>query len=293
VKDGITTAQLVRGSAGADVPDIALIGFAAKDSGPQRGSLCAFPIRGDYDQPLWIARITNADIRTTPFSADYKEAEFSIGCARALDIFPDRPGTEIVAIHAHGPYSARVLRIYDLNGDLLYQLWHDGDLHPPLWMPGRRMLLLGGRNQRARWHERGQGEYRSYPLILFAVRPAVGRISNSWVSPTATGADETLVWYQCFLPAAGSDRFQDPSLLPPMPGDDPAGVLRFRLRLGRNPQATVSWLVDDRGNIMPETWIADDTYNPERAQDNPAPDPAIFRLGSLPAIALPQTPEPP
>ena len=69
------------------------------------------------------------------------EQRFSIGGAILEDVLPDHPGRELVVLMG-GPGHVAVLRIYDLELNLLRQLWNLGDLLSVSWSRDRALLVV-------------------------------------------------------------------------------------------------------------------------------------------------------
>ena len=96
--------------------------------------------------------------------------DFAVAVVESFDVFSEIDGPEIVASFSHR-YSWRALRIYSLDGRLLYQVWHNGSLGQFYWMSNARVLVLTGDNQDCYWEDRGFTKYRSgVPVVVFGLQ---------------------------------------------------------------------------------------------------------------------------
>ncbi len=284
-KYGIAFAELVRGPAEYGGRHLALIGFSSAYENPYPGQLCAFDISNDRDHPIWTARITDEDLLAEHIEHGYKSAGVGVIWCDVQDVFADRdhPGSEVIVCYQHGPGSACAVRIYDLSGELLYQIWHDGALSRGYWMTGPGRLVLQGTNSEAPWSDRGYSDVQGFPLVVLAVEPKIGHIAEASTTTTPGGDTETLAWYKCLWPPPpsadvfGSNPFP---LTAPYPGEDPARFVRFNVTLKGNPRARLSWLLDQAGTAVPGTRATTDGWK----LDTTAPDPDIFSLADLPPI---------
>lgn len=152
------------------------------------GRLCVFDVDGDLEQPIWTAGIDDEWALPDPHCRAYKPAQFGSLALWILDIFPDRPGPEVLVAFANH-YSQRILRIYDLAGRLLWQAWHEGGVWGAWSPPGTGLLVLAGENAEA-WYDQRRipadalpppGANDRYPCVVFAIRPRPGFIAHDWI----------------------------------------------------------------------------------------------------------------
>ena len=284
-KDGIAFAELVERPAEHGGGHLALIGFSSAYENSYPGQLCAFDMSNDRDLPIWTARITDDDLLPEHIEHGYKSEGVGVIWCDVQDVFADRdhPGSEVIVCYQHGPGSACAVRIYDLSGELLYQIWHDGALSRGYWMTGPGRLVLQGTNSESPWSARGYDDVQGFPLVVLAVEPKIGHIAEASTTTTPGGDTETLAWYKCLWPPPPSaDVFgSDPlPLTAPYPGEDPARFVRFNITLTANPRARLSWLLDQAGTAVPGTRATTDGWK----LDTTAPDPDIFSLADLPPI---------
>ncbi|MCZ6735837.1 MAG: hypothetical protein O7C65_08615, partial [Planctomycetota bacterium] len=286
---GISFAQLVQRPPELGGRRLAIIGFSQRYTAAVSGSLCAYPANGDRTTPIWVRRIAENDLPTAAKDHGYKADAFSVKWCDVQDVFPGpkHPGLEVIADYQHGPGSACAVRIYDLNGELLYQIWHDGSLGRGYWMSEPGLLVLCGLNSEAYWAERGHPEVKeAHPIVLFALRPQLGHIATRMTTPSLGGNTATLAWYKCLMPPRSSDLFRNGEVTAPLPRHDPAYLVRFGATLATNPPAgRLSWVLEQTGAEVPGTRQTTDPWK----LDPEAPDPDIFYLGDLPPII--STPE--
>ena len=152
---GITSAELVNRPAGSGGSKLVILGFTEKDRSALQGSLSAFDIHGDMDEPIWSRRVETKDLLPELLDNDYTGQQFSANLVEAVDIFTEYPGSEIVVTFTHSPKSPTVIRIYDLKGELMFQLWQDGGVGSSYWMSDAELLVFTALDAQVYWDERG------------------------------------------------------------------------------------------------------------------------------------------
>ncbi len=288
-QQGISFAELVKRPAEHGSGHLALIGYSSAYENPYPGELCAFDISNDRDHPIWTARIRDEDIPGDFRDAGYASEGFGVVWCQLLDVFPERAGVESVVYYQHGPGSAACIRIYDSDGELLYQLWHDGSLGDGCyWMSAPRLLVLCGFNSEVPWPKRAHEDAKHVttgtpPIVVLAVKPTVGHIADAWTSSSQGGDLETLEWYKCLLPPIASDVFTAAIVMPPFLGEDPDRSARLGVKLRSNPTAWASWLIDETGTVVPDTLSLSDAYKMLLTNET-APSPNDFLLQEMPPI---------
>ncbi len=262
---------------------IALVGYYRPG-----GTLSAFEWTRLGARELWSASVAPGEMPASLTEMGYTAGAFGMLAAWEVDLFPDEesPGPEIVAAYVHGPGSLCVLRAYDLEGQVRFEMWHDGHITSLHWMEPERLLVLSGLAAEALWPERGFPEIISgdHPLLVMAVRPRVDWRGTERIAPGKTDGDGVPLWYQTLLPADSAVRFQI-HLNPPGGDDPPTGAFRLVLALKNAPNdATASILVDKGGHVVPDEEWATNQY---RALQG-APDLREIRLGDFPPITNPR-----
>ncbi len=156
----------------------------------------------DLEHPRWASGTGPPEITMPPPISRVEDGPFKLLWAMTAEVFDESPGPEIVAVHSHALYSPNLIRVYGLDGTVLYQVWHDGALGDGLWIPERRLLVLSGLNSENNWRGRGVEPTGSdvYPHVLFAVKINSGEVNDAWIrTPGGLGTVEP-AWYRCLLP---------------------------------------------------------------------------------------------
>ncbi|MCH7703053.1 MAG: serine/threonine protein kinase [Planctomycetes bacterium] len=272
---------------------LAVLAFSSADNYPYADSACVFDIDHNLTDPVLELRIKPGELLPERHARVYKPQDFSVCTGGVFDIFPELPGLEIVVVYSHEAYSQCFVRVYDLEGAVKYQVWHDGTIGHCRWLPDAELLVLFGNNAEAFWEDRGvSGVNNQHPLVLFAVRPKPGSIMSGFLQSAPGDGPLEPVWYRCLHPSNAADLLDDWGFDEAGPNEgDPGKSLRIRLELAtdRRSHVRVSWDVDEKGIEIPHSRVVSDNYNRNRAnlpEGHPdrLPDPELFQLGDLPPI---------
>ena len=200
-------------------------------------------------------------------------------------MFPDHPGDEIIAIFAHR-FSQRAIRVYDLAGTPLYEVWYNGCIAEAYWMADAGLLICAGDDADAYWEELGvEGQYMSYPLVLFALRPREGLHMTECMKKKPGGNNESLAWLKYLHPLEANDVFGFRDLQEPdLPEYGGGSFMALSLQAKRGRAAGVSWIIDRNGDEAPGTRFRTDAY--KRFADT-LPDYRIVEF--LPTLPRPAT----
>jgi len=176
-----------------------VIGFEGTNNPDFTGRFCAFDADGDLDDPVWTGAIDDGDL-PEDLPEKFKASEFFPYHGAVHDVFPELPGPEIVATYLH-PDSVCALRIYDLSGNVLFQVWHYGHMRSSLWLPQESTLALVGLNAEAYWHERGDREHDVglHPQVLFAIQPQRDKRLTEWIRTSDQWGTYPVQWYRTLL----------------------------------------------------------------------------------------------
>ncbi len=276
--DIISFGQLVEDPRGRK---IALVGFYEPG-----GALAAFEWTGLSVREIWSRKVSQ--IPENLAKEGYTAGAFGMLRAWVVDVFPEKesPGPEVVAAFLHGPGSLCVLRVYDLRGEVRFEMWHDGHITGLHWTEAERLLVLSGLSSEAFWPERGYPEITSgnHPLIVMAVRPRLDWRGTQKIVPGRGDGDGAPVWYRTVLPPRSADQFWIDVLR--ADADDPS-TGAFKLVLGlkgdrKGPSASI--LVDKDGNVVPGH---ERSTNQFQALPDP-PDLREIQLADLPSITHPR-----
>lgn len=246
---------------------LALLAFEYTGIHPLAKKLCAFAERDQWEIPAWCSDFETNQIPESTregFSAD----DFIIAHFQLLDVFEEYDGLEIVAEFTH-TQSWRAIRIYSLDGSLLYQVWHDGVCGSFFWMSGPKLLVVSGNNGECYWEDRGvSGIKINHPSVIFALRPRIGHISTKLLDVYGRGGNNNPEWYKFFGPPRYNDLIWDPQLGFPV-GFSYDGtnhvVVGFAIdEISSGP----NWIINSRGELASEeTVTADDFHRRENAPD--------------------------
>ncbi|MFH1748121.1 MAG: serine/threonine-protein kinase [Planctomycetota bacterium] len=289
---GISSADLVERPDEFGGGRLALIAGNKAAGAPLSSSVCAFDVESNLRQTSWRGHLTYEDV--LPELRETKGVvahQFGAKVLLVADVFPDRgcPGLEIVVAHQHSPGSACMIRIYDLRGKVLYQVWHDGFVWSCYWMEDAQQLVFAALNSEVPWEERGQqGGFQPHPQVVFAIRPRLGFVGQGFLH-TEPGDDLlSPVWYKCLFPSEDVGIEGSRHVVGRPRTAPPGRAVCLTLEFHRSKVAGVGWDMDEFGEEVPNTRIPNDDYkrNQKLPDGDPdkLPDPYEFKLGPLPPI---------
>ncbi len=277
---------------------LALLGFNLYHDGPLWGALCAFDIDTDLNKPVWNRRVEDGSPLPDPYERGYKAAEFSVRRCWLYDVFPSSPAHEVVADFSHNRTSQHIIRIYDLNGRLLYETWHDGTASTCYWMEDSRLLVFAGSDATVNWNP--MGEMRTAggdPLVVFAVRPEPDQVAPGYLFRHGEEDDASLAWRRYLLLDGrpvdlGSE--WELRIAPPLTAYAQKKFVMVLTDDTTKTSAQVTWDLDEFGMEVSESRKAGDGYHrnrrqyPDEGDPQRLPDPGDFYLSDLlPIIASP------
>ncbi len=261
------------------------------DPSPHQRRMCVFDIDSSLDVPLWSAEITDADI---PLSLrndrlEFAGEQFDADYVSAIEIFEEFDGPELVVIFGHAPLSPRCLRIYSLENQLLYQIWHDGSLSPPVYLKDHNLLILGGDNKEVRWAKRGV-DLDTYPTVVcMGLLATMDHIEREFLDTAPPFANQgTVVWYKALHPPDLARNFSGAKILPAIEEsmrDDFARVDVFLddQLLAGDKIGSVMFLLSHTGELLADSFIPSEPYV-NLQEEGKAPDPRTLYLDDLPPI---------
>jgi hypothetical protein len=163
------------------------------------GKLCAYDASDNYRKPKWAKGVEEDQIPTALRDEGYQADMFGVSGDGLLeeDIFaePAGLGASELVVTFKCARSARLLRIYDLSGNVLYSLWHDGTVSDTYWLPDSRLLVVVGNNCAVHWRGRSPTSTMRDPAVIFALRPEREKRGNDFMPPESDGTALTPVWY--------------------------------------------------------------------------------------------------
>ena len=284
----ITFADILKIEKDGTIRKLAIIGYNNTDEGPYRGRLCAFDAEKPSNTPLWSYRISDSDLIEYFVNKDYQSGGFGVSESTCIaDVFSEPPGhkviPEIIVVFRHNMRSAASICVLDpLNGDVLFQLWHDGAISDLQYDSKSKTIFAIAHNSEVLWPSRGYENLRHPdPIVLFTSHPSRGYIGKDIVSASQNGTLETIEYYKCFMPPDAIDYFglfyfepyaddscgTSPRILMQSTGDTPL-------------YAGIGYCINENGEIIRESMVPTDLY----LLDRNAPDPQALWLGEIPPI---------
>ncbi|HRP61742.1 MAG TPA: serine/threonine-protein kinase, partial [Phycisphaerales bacterium] len=274
---------------------IVVVGNHVGEGANESNLLSAFDAHARTGPPLWTMSVDESEFPQELLDRKFTRGDFSINGVRNMDVFPEIPGNEIVAVFQRHPYTHSCIRVIDTSGRVLFQFWHDGNIKDVLALPDRGILVFTALNGEADWGHRGvDGAPSAHPEVLFAIRPKLNHIGTRWVTmhrPAAYDEAIEVLWYRAFHPECVSYiRSAEFGTRIPL-----ADLQRGRFSLAVSLQhphvreqrfvmldivPSLNWIMDIHGDFVSETPVRSNAFN--RWKD--APDPALFRLIDLPPI---------
>ncbi len=256
-------ASPARGPAGER---LAVIGDADRaGSDAWSGRLAVYDF-ADLDTPRWMTPIAERDLRPPPHlrtpPASVERSRFVLGPALVADIFPERPGDEIVAVLNHTASSVATIRVYSADGHVLDECWHDGRIYGVHWLREARLLAVCASNNEIVWRSlaviQPPNHPWSQPLLnlgpnvysVFAFQPRTAPSAPPEPSVIAlwpAHRTRAVAYYRLLLPLELSAR--GARLEFAHAHSSGTGVERARLDIAFPAGGIASLELDERGNI--------------------------------------------
>jgi hypothetical protein len=294
-------AELVLRPAALGGDRLLLLGFEAGVGNPYTPGLDAYDADGALERPEWVGRLEEGDIPSAlKQRTDYSFTPETFGASQVVvaDVLGDLPGeSQVVVVHQHVLTTHGAVRVYDLRGTVLYQVWVDCRVYELYWMRGPRLLVLAGHNGEAFWEERGERNARaSHPCVVLALRPEHDfRRADYVVQESADWdrADPRLrpVWYKCVLPAEASSRGLGGMLSAPNQPWNDREFVDFGMHVhvpvdGPMADVSIHWVLGKDGEPVAGPNLGD-TYRRNQMLPDGDPrklPPIDWHLGDLPPI---------
>lgn len=260
-----------------------LLQYGPDMDGEHSGQIVAYSF-DDPERPIW----STADPPLTPPQPfiDHSGSPWLIRGVQLVDCFAECPGSEVVVNQRWGIYSASVVRVFDSEGRLRYQAWHDGVIHALQWDPSLRRFYVAIQSSEKRWIERGfdLGE-NEYAAGVFSCEPKLDHLGDQWVVFAGQRLDPTLLWYKWLGPA---DKLPNTGNISPSLGrfqaDEAVGGPRchvnFRLDVvgvakSESVYRQLYMFLDADGNEFRERRHAGDRYDSDHRRGE-LPSPAVY-----------------
>ncbi len=262
---------------------IAALGFGVHGNNSMSKKLCVFTEDSEFDRIEWEGQLANGDIPRSAYDGrGFRRSDFFLSTGRVLNIFPNSPGPELVAVHKHHQLTHSAIRIYDLTGRVLYQAWLNGQINSMHWMNDANLLIIAGLNGRALWPERDHPEVKPndrHPCVVFAIRPQLGYIATDYLGETCGSPPARPVWYKALLPPelTVDVRLEVAS---PMGRYDLGHSAELSI-IFKNINRGFALVLDEDGQMIAGSSVLHNQYQ-VAGGDLPSPD--AFTLGPLPSV---------
>ncbi len=272
---------------------------------PDSVALLLFDLHGDWSAPRRIRGVHDDEVPESPLLPqrpfERRGDLFDVRVVKAIDVFPEHPGQELIVAHLHANEPVCVLRIYDLDLNILYEAWHYGHFTASIvWDARSGLLLLPGLNAECVAVERGIDVTTSiHPQVGMALRPALGQPRGQWIRTTDVNGTIEPAWYVTLHPVgeqlkhAASIHF-----VPTLLVDPPDAVARIHVAFEKSwsPDARFDhrgsfvWPLNARGEIIGPPELANLLMS--NMASGVVPPMETWSLGPLPPITnwLPHRP---
>lgn len=208
-RSDVVISQLVTVPKSMGGGEVAIVGMDFRDDMESLKTVRIYRL-DDLSSPWWQTPVVPPEIAMPPGTEDWHTGrfpdQFNVVAASCADVFAQSAGDEIIVSAAHSPKSATCLRIYSLDGRVLYEAWHNGHLSGVLWVKSERLLIVQGVSDHASLGDMGyEGGPNVYPRVLMALRvPNIPdadpgnppRLLDSW----AQSPETDIAWTRAFLP---------------------------------------------------------------------------------------------
>lgn len=202
----------------------------------------------DLERPKWTTGDREPGIAAPPSPWTGVGESYAVGSWVPGDVFPEVPGTELIAVHTQAHHPSAV-RVYSLEGEKLYEIWHWGAVVACEWLADPGLIVLAGCDGTRRWDELGHHEAKAnWPYAIFAVRPVLGARHGFLNGPTPDPAAHP-EWYKYVLPPIASELFHVEAR-EPWQQDLKGRAVNITLQLTTG-DGGIGWIVDAQGRVLP------------------------------------------
>jgi serine/threonine protein kinase len=255
----------------SDAPDdkwLAFVGFYSNGDVP--GRVCAYDIAMDFDKVVWSAEIEPADLPDDLRATPRPNRTCNPQLLAVADIFPTRPGKEILATFVYLGFSQRAICIYGFDGKLLFRIWQDGGVSAVRWLDDAALLICVGADEdvKAKSIESGLGPHCVYQTAIWSLRPELGMIARDYMQTPLRAGIPVAVWYRYLgppqQPTADQGLEFSTHLYPRRQNHEPASAIEvcvdnFRWK-GVRTTGGFGFLVDAHGNEIEGSRVLSDDY---------------------------------
>jgi len=291
--ESVTRAILLRRPGASMDAGLAVIGFYPSPLHSYGGQLCAFEIDRNRANPVWRHQLTEGDLppelrkRKLPANSCVPQV------VSTADMFDDLAGQEIIVSHALGSYSQRAIRVYDLAGNVQYQVWKNGGIGSFRWLSEPRLLLCSGADKHSEEIVGGSAsELGLASPIVFALRLDEREQLTRFVGKPPDDPSGMCAWYRYLHPLTTGLWEATADFTHLDTGYDGRKCAQLAISFKEKPDAGIGLVLDERGNEIGR--IVSDGYT-RLFKNGEFPDPSVFQLRDDPPtdIYLPPAVPPP
>lgn len=271
---------------------IAAVAFNFTAESKWAGRLCLYEL-DNLESPFWMSPISKPELAMPdPISyvgEDTDNARFLVTRVDVADVFADSPGDELIVIHRNSSFSPNAIRVYSMDGEVLYQVWHDGVIMNSRWLPEAGLLVLCGLNGEGPITRRdakiGQ-DVGGQPVVVFALRPEFGNKSQEWIRTAGGGGTFEPAWYRCLRPLEAVHQLNiagniETELGGPSRFDAAGSHFRFSVIIDTDPTTiALNFMIDATGAELKNSRLPGDSYR----QRTDLPHWDDFEIGEIPPL---------
>ncbi len=213
--------------------------------------------------PVWTTGSTPADLHPPPLPPWSRVRRMQIYDANpamnfsgglVADVLEASPGEEIVAVFNHVTDAPALIRVYRaIDGAVLFEAWHMGQITGLMWSDAHRQLVLSGWNNHAAWPERGGSisDPAAMPFVIFALRPTMNDIArDAWIAEGPGRPGTAVLWYRTIMPAELSVTIARAELRSPTAADAVAHWHLSGPRYEKNADCGVTFVLSADGEVL-------------------------------------------
>ena len=187
---------------------LGIIGFLNGRDVPFPNSLCAYDVDGNLEQPVWERHVETQELPPRLVNErGFKGEQYRAEACRLMDIFPDEPGDEIVALFGGPEALPAPLHPHLQPGRpaALPDLARRVGVGPELWTKQAGCWSSRATTARSMARTRSPHADPGAPIRPGRIRdpPRQGAIRPEYVYQDAQGSSEDTAWYECLKPVEG------------------------------------------------------------------------------------------
>ncbi|RIK69381.1 MAG: hypothetical protein DCC65_01170 [Planctomycetota bacterium] len=248
------------------------------------GKLVVLDARGNLDRTIWSHGIAREDRPQKLIDWGRGDIPFHVDWSFAADIFPEKSGQEIVVGYMC-ENSQWPIRIYALDGTLLYEVWYDGGVQHAIWMEDAGILVCAGmfsdidfKHPRSAKYLKGQIDK---PDVVFAIRPEMGTRQREFLPVRRVVDKHSPLWFHWIKPPAQNRVRFDAGFRDIESGTIRGKTFQLRIRFGLDEDQQDLYLeFDQDGKRTGAPPVTSDIFdlkrdrlpNPEDIEFTPMPD---------------------